>query len=181
MPPRLSPICEEGKVEETEDGDRRDFVSLEEEKLDLLAPVRDVQRNDAGAVATFVGTTRDTFQGKVVTRLEYEAYEPMAVKELRRLCGVAREKWPDLQDIAIVHRVGSVPVGDASVIVAVSSAHRKPALQSCAWLIDELKVTVPIWKKEWYADGTANWKDNACCARKQADQREEEEAVEPTA
>mmetsp|Transcript_37740 Transcript_37740/g.70830 ORF Transcript_37740/g.70830 Transcript_37740/m.70830 type:complete len:204 (+) Transcript_37740:131-742(+) len=113
----------------------------------------------AGAISTFVGVTRDNFDGKRVVRLEYEAYVPMAVKELDKLCGQMLKKW-NLIKVAIGHRTGVVEVTQPSVIIAVSSAHRRESLEAVHWAIDELKATVPIWKKEEYEDGEV-WKENA--------------------
>jgi molybdopterin synthase catalytic subunit len=113
----------------------------------------------AGAVATFTGTTRNTFDGKAVERLEYEAYVPMAMAKLDQLCQEALRKWP-LIKITVAHRIGTVGVGEPSVLIAASSAHRRAALEAVHWAIDELKATVPIWKKEFFEDGQV-WKENA--------------------
>ncbi|KAJ3078510.1 Molybdopterin synthase catalytic subunit [Quaeritorhiza haematococci] len=103
---------------------------------------------------------------KRVLTLEYEAYTPMALQETSRLCTLARTKWPALLHLAVQHRIGSCPVGEDSVCVATSSPHRRDALEACAWLIDELKASVPVWKKEVYEDGTKSWKANCECTRK---------------
>ncbi|XP_078367561.1 molybdopterin synthase catalytic subunit-like [Oculina patagonica] len=116
----------------------------------------------AGAISLFVGTTRDNFEGKTVVRLEYEAYIPMARSEMRKICKQVREKWEVIK-IAIFHRIGVVPIGEASVIIAVSSAHRKNSLEAVQYCIDTLKATVPIWKKEVYEQGEPNWKENSEC------------------
>ncbi|EDO45567.1 predicted protein [Nematostella vectensis] len=121
------------------------------------------QSPSAGAVSLFVGTTRDNFEGKNVVRLEYEAYIPMASSEMRKICKLAREKW-NIMKIAIYHRIGIVPIGEASVIIAVSSAHRKESLEAVSFIIDTLKATVPIWKKEIYEQGEAQWKENKECS-----------------
>lgn len=114
-----------------------------------------------GGVASFVGITRDNFQGKTVVRLSYEAYVPMARKEIRKLCEESVEKYPSIRRIAAVHVIGDCPVGQASVILACASPHRREALQCCEFLIDELKATVPIWKREVYAgDEGSVWKEN---------------------
>jgi len=110
-------------------------------------------------VLSFTGTTRDNFHGKKVVRLEYEAYNPMAEKELRKVCAEARRRWK-LTRLAIVHRVGVVPIGETSVAIAVSSVHRKDSLEAVCFCIDTLKETVPIWKKEVYENGE-EWKENA--------------------
>lgn len=114
----------------------------------------------AGALSMFVGVTRDSFQGKRVLRLEYEAYEAMAIKQLKDLCAEMRQQWPGIINCAILHRTGIVEVGEASVVIAVTSPHRREALESVSWCIDDLKRRVVIWKKEWYADGSV-WKENA--------------------
>uniref|UniRef100_A0A7S4HHC5 Molybdopterin synthase catalytic subunit n=1 Tax=Vannella robusta TaxID=1487602 RepID=A0A7S4HHC5_9EUKA len=146
----------------------QNYIKITAEPLDLLAINRLVQRDTAGAIVNFIGTTRDSFEGKQVESLEYEAYVPMAEKEMLKLCQHARSQW-DLQGIAIFHRIELVPVGEASVIISVSSAHRADALQACTNLIDRLKETVPIWKKERYSDGTCSWKQNCpgCTKHKQ--------------
>eukprot|EP00741_Cyanophora_paradoxa_P000651 tig00000430_g627.t1 len=148
-----------------------DHVAVKEGELSLDQLARHVSSNHAGAIATFSGTTRDHFEGKKVVRLEYEAYVPMAEKELRSICKQVREKW-EVMAVAIEHRIGVVPVGEASVIIAVSSVHRREALEAVHWAIDELKARVPIWKKEMYAEAegegdedssveTSAWKENA--------------------
>lgn len=136
-----------------------DVVVLTREPLEGFSAVELVGRDGAGAVATFVGTTRDTFGGRRVVRLEYEAYEPMAEKELRALCAAVRGRWK-VEAVAVLHRLGVVEVGRASVVVAVSSVHRREALEAVHWAIDELKARVPIWKREVYEDGS-EWKQNA--------------------
>eukprot|EP00899_Mesostigma_viride_P028578 jgi/Mesvir1/8905/Mv02787-RA.1 len=140
-----------------DDGDTT--VELTYEPLDLAKYAAAVQDDGAGAVSTFSGTTRNTFEGKAVLKLEYEAYAPMAVKKMREICEKAREKWP-LKKVALAHRVGVVAIGEASVIIAMSSVHRRESLEAVHWAIDELKATVPVWKKEYYADGSS-WKQNA--------------------
>jgi len=109
----------------------------------------------AGAVATFIGTTRNHNDGREVSCLEYEAYPAMALSEMRKIGEVIRERWPVL-GVAIVHRIGVVPIGEASVAIAVSSAHRAAAFEACRFAIDRLKQVVPIWKKEHF-DGGEVW------------------------
>ena len=142
--------------------DQTDFVKVTSASLDAGDIMTKVSTNAAGASSIFVGTTRDTFEGKRVARLEYEAYVPMAEKQLKRLCEKVRGRWK-VERIAIVHRTGVVPLGEASVVIAVSSAHRKEALEAVHFAIDDLKATVPIWKKEVYTDGTNSWKENKEC------------------
>lgn len=109
-----------------------------------------------GAVATFVGVVRDNHEGQGVSRLEYEAHEPMAEAQLERLAGAAAERW-GLSAVVVEHRLGSLEIGEVSVVVGVASPHRAEALESCRWLIDTLKAEVPIFKKEFYTDGGQNW------------------------
>ncbi|CAG8767904.1 15953_t:CDS:2 [Acaulospora morrowiae] len=142
-----------------------DFVKITSEVLDLQTIVDIVKDNGAGAISTFSGTTRDTYRDKKVIKLDYEAYIPMAEKVLLSIISEARSKW-ELKKIAVYHRLGTVPVGENSVIIAVSSVHRKESLQSVEWLINQLKEKAPIWKKEIYSDGSV-WKENrenrVCC------------------
>ena len=125
---------------------------LSEEPLSLEDAVREVASDDAGAIATFTGTTRAHSRGRDVIRLEYEAYEGMAEAEMERIAATLREKFA-LVDVAIHHRVGVVEIGQTSVVIAVSSAHRADALAACAEAIDTLKGSVPLWKKEIYVGG----------------------------
>ena len=110
----------------------------------------------AGAVVVFTGTTRRTSAGRRVVRLEYEAHETMALREMRRLAAEAKRRWR-LEKVAMVHRVGLVPVGEPSVVIAVSAGHREEAFAAGRWLIDTLKQVVPIWKQENFSDGTTEW------------------------
>uniref|UniRef100_A0A0K0D993 Molybdopterin synthase n=1 Tax=Angiostrongylus cantonensis TaxID=6313 RepID=A0A0K0D993_ANGCA len=106
-----------------------------------------------GATSVFVGTTRDTFNGRSVARLDYETYDEMAYKELRKLCSLIRSKYPSVERVVIFHRLGyKVAVGETSVIIATASPHRKDALHATEMAIDELKRAVPIWKKVSYSN-----------------------------
>ena len=125
---------------------------LSEEPLSVEAAVAEVQSADAGAIATFVGTTRAHSRGREVVHLDYEAYEGMAEKSMAELAESLKAKH-DLIAVAIHHRVGRVGIGDTSVVIAVSAAHRQAALKACAEAIDTLKVSVPLWKKEVYEGG----------------------------
>ncbi len=128
-----------------------DFL-LSETPLSLERVVEEVASDDAGAIATFVGTTRAQSRGRHVVRLEYEAYEGMAEAEMKRIATELRERH-DIIDVAIHHRIGPVEIGETSVVIAVSAAHRAPALDACRDAIDTLKQTVPLWKKELYVGG----------------------------
>merc|ERR1712216_867895 len=129
--------------------------------LDLSALVKQVSDPACGAIATFSGTTRDNFEGKEVTRLEYEAYEPMALKEMRQIIDavLAGACGTGVRHAACGHRLGLVPQGEASIIIAVAGEHRAEAFEACRYIIDEVKAKVPIWKKEMYTDGSM-WKAN---------------------
>ena len=122
------------------------------EPIDLAALVRYVSDPEAGAIVPFIGTTRNNNQGRKVIALDYEAYPEMAEKELARIGADAAKQWP-LCRMAIVHRLGAVQIGEASVIIVVSSAHRDAAFAASRFAIEEIKKTVPIWKKEIYEGG----------------------------
>jgi molybdopterin synthase catalytic subunit/molybdopterin converting factor small subunit len=132
-----------------EDGSR---FRLSEQPLSIEAVVDAVRRDDAGAIATFVGTTRARSRGRDVLYLEYEAYEGMAEEVMAELATSLKSRH-ELREVAIHHRVGRVEIGDTSVVIAVSAPHRAAALTACHEAIDELKVTVPLWKKEVYEGG----------------------------
>jgi len=129
------------------------MYEITEQPIDVGRVAAAVGDPEAGAVATFVGTTRRTNEGRSVTKLEYEAHVTMARQEMRRLAARARRRWP-IRKVAMVHRIGVVPLGEASVAIAVSAPHRGEAFEACHWLIDRLKEIVPIWKKEHYRGGT---------------------------
>jgi molybdopterin synthase catalytic subunit len=120
--------------------------------IDTAALLAEVGDAAAGGTTLFVGTTRNENEGRVVERLEYEAYEAMALEEMRRIGDEIARRWRVVA-ISMVHRVGVVPIGDASVAIAVSAAHRDEAFAACRYGIDTLKATVPIWKKEFYQGG----------------------------
>jgi MoaE-MoaD fusion protein len=127
---------------------------LSGDPLDVARVVAEAESDDAGAVATFVGTVRRHSHGREVVRLEYEAFEEMAEPMLLQLAANLTEKH-GLCEVAIHHRVGPVDIGEASVVIAVSAPHRAAALDACREAIDTLKETIPLWKKEIYADGEA--------------------------
>lgn len=127
-------------------------IQLWDRPLDPAACRALVSDPGAGGIVTFVGTVRNQTSGKAVIRLEFEAYEPMAISEMRKIAEAAAHQWP-IKRMAIHHRVGSLAVGDIAVIIAVATPHRKAAFAACAYAIDTLKETVPIWKKEIFEDG----------------------------
>jgi len=127
---------------------------LSDEPLSLGRVVDEVRSDDAGAIATFTGTTRVHSRGRTVTHLDYEAYEGMAEKVMEEIAEALRARY-ELTAIAIHHRIGRVMIGETSVVIAVSAPHRQDALAACKDAIDELKERVPLWKKEVYEGGEA--------------------------
>jgi molybdopterin synthase catalytic subunit len=125
-------------------------------RLDDAAMTAAAARPDCGAIVTFLGTTRNHHEGRRVLRLEYEAYEPMALEALARIEREACARHA-VASCAIAHRLGEVPRAEASVVVVVAAAHRGAAFDACRWAMDELKRAVPIWKKEHFAEGGAAW------------------------
>ncbi len=128
------------------------MILLTETPIDLPAVLAHVQAPGAGAIDVFIGTVRDNTQRKAVVRLEYEAYAPMALKKMEELAAEAHHRWP-VEALALVHRVGLLDIGEAAVVIAIATPHRAEAFEACRWLIDTLKETVPIWKKEVFEDG----------------------------
>ncbi|MBE7096056.1 MULTISPECIES: molybdopterin synthase catalytic subunit MoaE [Bacillus cereus group] len=112
-----------------------------------------VARREAGAITTFIGTVRELTKGKRTLHLEYEAYKPMAVKQLTKIGEEINGKWPDAK-VAIKHRVGRLEIMDIAVVIAVSAPHRKVAYEANEYAIERIKQIVPIWKKEFWEDGT---------------------------
>src|SRR5215207_6892244 len=123
--------------------------------IDLTALVAQVEAPERGAVASFLGLVRDHHGGREVNRLEYSAYAPMAEAECARIVAEAEARWP--VRIALEHRIGALGIGDAAVAIAAGAAHREEAFAACRFVIEEVKRRVPIWKKEFYADGTIDW------------------------
>lgn len=127
-------------------------LKITENPLDIAVCTDFAASPASGGTAIFLGTVRDSTRGKRVVRLEFEAYESMALKELQKIAEQAFEKWP-LLALSIHHRVGVLAVGEAAVVIAAASAHRDAAFDACRFAIDTLKKTVPIWKKEVFEDG----------------------------
>ncbi len=132
------------------------MIQLIHKPIDSATLLERAQSPEAGAVVMFLGVARRMTRGRETVELTYDAYEEMAAKELERLEAEARERWP-LVECSIVHRLGLVPLGEASVAVAVASPHRRKAFEAGEWLIDTLKQRVPIWKQEHWADGASEW------------------------
>ena len=124
--------------------------------IDVPGLLSEAARPDCGALAVFLGTTRDHHGGRRVARLAYEAYEPMALAALESLEREAAGRY-EIAACRIVHRLGEVPLSEASVAVIVAAGHRGPAFDACRWAMDELKRSVPIWKKEFFAEGGEEW------------------------
>jgi MoaE-MoaD fusion protein len=139
-------------------GERHGLVALREEPLDPTAIADLIRGADDGALVVFQGIVRGHSRGKQVRALVYEAYGSMAQKQMEQLAEEARRRWPIL-DLTILHRTGTLHVGEISVVIGVTASHRGEAFDACKWLIDELKHTVPIWKKEVYTEGEA-WIDD---------------------
>lgn len=128
------------------------MIEITRAPIDVEAVLKSVEDPAAGGTALFVGTTRNHSDGRSVRALEYDAYIPMALKLMNRIAADVRIRWA-IHKISIVHRIGRVEVGEASVAIAVSSSHRAEAFEGCRYAIDTLKSEVPIWKKEFLEDG----------------------------
>ncbi len=145
------------------------WVELVEAPIDQESLREKVADPDVGAHGWFVGVTRRTTGDRVTDSLAYQAHPPMAIRELEKLAKEAIEKY-SLCRIVIVHRLGEVPVGEASVVVGCSSGHRPQTFQALAWIMDTLKREVPIWKQETYVDGTTEWVHPTSGESSEADQ-----------
>lgn len=128
------------------------MIALVDKPIDRQALLSQFADRESGAVVTFEGVVRGVSRGRSVERLFYEAFPEMAVREMEQIAAEARRKWP-LYRLAMIHRTGWLDVGEASVLIAVASAHRKEAFEACRFLIDSVKARVPIWKREHYQDG----------------------------
>lgn len=130
----------------------RDFCELTTESIDITSVARRVVPPECGATVTLDGYVRQFTKGRETLHLFYEAYEPMAIKEMQKLVERAKQDF-EIANAGIVHRLGKLEIGETSVVISVAAPHRKAAFAACEWLIRQLKRTVPIWKKEVYADG----------------------------
>ncbi|KAA3615404.1 MAG: molybdenum cofactor biosynthesis protein MoaE [Calditrichaeota bacterium] len=133
------------------------MVEITDKKIDVDALLKNTENPATGGVAIFIGRVRNHAHGKIVEKMEYFGYEKMAIFELEKIEAEARQKWP-VREMAIVHRLGMQHIGDASVVIAVSCDHRADAFDACRFVIDTLKKTVPIWKKEYGPNGE-EWVD----------------------
>ena len=127
-------------------------IEISGKPLNIQSAIEWVMSPQSGGIDVFIGTVRDETNGKKIIRLEFEAYEPMALNEMKRIAEDVLKKWP-VKKILIHHRTGSLNVGDTPVVIAVSAAHRDAAFEACRYTIDTLKKSVPIWKKEIFEDG----------------------------
>ena len=130
----------------------RDFTELTTQPIDIGAVARRVVPPECGATVTLDGYVRKFTKGRETLYLVYEAYEPMALKEMQKLIYQAKQQF-EISNVGMVHRLGRLEIGETSVVISVAAPHRKAAFAACEWLILELKRTVPIWKKEVYSDG----------------------------
>jgi molybdopterin synthase catalytic subunit len=132
------------------------MIQLTSNPIDTTSLLSAAHQPEAGAVVLFLGITREFTGDKQTVELDYEAYNEMAESELAQLETTARNRWP-LVECLIVHRLGRVPLAEASVAIVASAPHRRDAFAAAQWLIDTLKERVPIWKRERWADGTTEW------------------------
>jgi molybdopterin synthase catalytic subunit len=139
------------------DSGRSGEVRIVREPIDVQATTAELKQASDGAVVIFDGIVRDNTRGRRTLYLHYEAYEAMALKQMESLATEARTRF-GVRAVSIIHRLGRLEIGETSVFIAVASAHRGAAFEACRWIIDTLKKTVPIWKKEYFEDG-AVWAD----------------------
>ena len=132
-----------------------EFFCITSQPLDPQALVGLVRKDESGAVALFYGVVRNHSEGRAVERLEYEAHESMALRKLREVGDETKLRYPQTSEIGIWHRTGLLAIGETSLLVAVSSPHRKEAFEACHWAVDRVKEVVPIWKKEHWQGGSA--------------------------
>ena len=128
------------------------MIEISNGPLDPESITTRVRQHSNGAVVTFLGTTRDSTDGRRVLHLEYEGYRPMTDRKLEEVRDEIRDRW-SIEDVAIAHRLGRLEIGDISLVVAVSSPHRADAFAACNYAVDRIKQVVPIWKKEFFEDG----------------------------
>jgi len=127
-------------------------IQLYDQPINVDACIRSVMSPECGGIDVFIGTVRNATKGRQVVRLEFEGYAPMAISEMQQIAGEMQRLWPVIH-VVMHHRTGALAVGEVPVVIAVAAAHRAAAFEACRYAIDTLKRTVPIWKKEVYADG----------------------------
>ncbi len=128
------------------------MITLTSDPIDVASALNDLESERAGAIDLFLGVVRDNTQQRPVDRLEYEAYDRMAISEMQKIADKACERWPILR-YSIIHRKGILRIGEIAVLIGVATAHRADAFEACRYIIDTIKQTVPIWKKEVFTDG----------------------------
>jgi molybdopterin synthase catalytic subunit len=128
------------------------MIALSDTPIDVEKIIAEVSAAEAGAIDIFIGTVRNHNEGRKVTHLAYEAYVPMALREMEKIARTAKRQWP-VKKLALIHRTGKLSIGEIAVVVAVATPHRKEAFEACRYVIDALKATVPIWKKEYFEGG----------------------------
>ncbi|MBD0258930.1 MAG: molybdenum cofactor biosynthesis protein MoaE [Cytophagales bacterium] len=128
------------------------MIAITDQPIDVDAAIAAAQSERAGAVNVFIGTVRNHAVRRTVVRLEYEAYDKMALKKMEEVAAEARRRWP-VEKAAIVHRKGVLQIGEVAVVIAVSTPHRRESFEACQYIIDTIKQVVPIWKKEVYENG----------------------------
>ena len=141
------------------------MIAITREAIDAGRLNREAGHDECGAVLTFSGTVRNHHLGRKVTKLAYEAYEPMAEQEMSRITAECLARWPEVRKIQAVHRFGEMEVGASSIYITVASPHRPEGFAALRFLIDRIKRDVPIWKKEFYEDGASDWlhPEEGCC------------------
>lgn len=132
------------------------MLEITSNPVEVQLAIDRVKKSNHGAVVTFVGSVRENSEGKRVLYLEYEAYREMAEEKLEEISKEIQNRW-GITDLDIIHRVGRIEVGDTAIVIAVGSAHRLEAFRACQYAIDRIKEIVPIWKKEFYEDGSSTW------------------------
>jgi MoaE-MoaD fusion protein len=135
-----------------ESGDQTSVIALTRDPIDVAKFVAEAKQAEDGAIVVFDGIVRNHSRGRQTLYLDYEAYEDMALRQMHELAEKARERF-SIRQVTMVHRLGRLEIGETSVLIVVASAHRSAAFEACRWLIDTLKTTVPIWKKETFVDG----------------------------
>jgi molybdopterin synthase catalytic subunit len=140
-----------------------DYLAMTFAPLVIDQVYRLVDASANGAVVLMSGMVRDNSEGKAVLSLEYQAYEPMALRIFQQIAAEIRQTWPDVTKLAIQHRVGKLQIGEISVIIAVGCPHRSEAFAACQYAIDTLKHNAPIWKKEHWQDGSSSWVNIGAC------------------
>ncbi|GAB4034054.1 molybdenum cofactor biosynthesis protein MoaE [Spirosoma jeollabukense] len=128
------------------------MISITTDPIDVAAALKSIESEQAGAIDLFLGVVRDNTQERSVNRLEYEAYDRMAISEMEKIADQAHQRWPILR-YTIIHRKGTLQIGEIAVLIGVATAHRADAFEACRYIIDTIKKTVPIWKKEVFMDG----------------------------